>query len=123
MASFKIANKLKRQSHNLQIKKQRESTKRDERLRRRRAEDKNPRLREERRARNVPKTIDAKRTWDEVDGDDDGEGEGTGRLGVSVDVLNPKRRKVEVENETKIRAAARDHLQPRVFENASRDSR
>lgn len=95
MASFnpnKIANKQKRQSHQLKVKKQRESTKRDERLRRRRTEDKNPRLREERRAKNVPATIDSKRTWDEANTEDEAEG----KLGLSVDILNPKRRKVEV---------------------------
>jgi len=93
MASFnpsKIANKHQRQSHNLKLKKQKESTKRDERLRRRRTEDKNPALREQRRARNVPVTIDSKRKWDAV-----GDEEEAGRLGVSVDVLNPKRARVE----------------------------
>lgn len=96
MASFnpnKIANKQKRQAHQLKVKKQRESSKRDERLRRRRAEDKNPRLREERRAKNVPATIDSKRTWDEANADD----EADGKLGLSVDILNPKRRKVDAE--------------------------
>ena len=94
MASFnphKIANKQKRQSHNLKTKKQRESSKRDERLRRRRTEDKNPRLREERRAKNVPLTIDKKRTWDEATAEDEAEG----ALGLSVDVLHPKRQRVE----------------------------
>jgi ribosome production factor 1 len=94
MASFnprKIANKQKRQSHNLKVKKQSESSTRDERLRRRRTEDKNPRLREERRAKNVPVTIDRKRTWDDVTVDDEAEG----RLGLSVDVLHPKRQKVD----------------------------
>ena len=98
MASFnphKIANKAKRQSHNLKIKKQTESSKRDARLRRRRAEDKDPRLREDRQAKNVPATIDNKRTWDEAQADE----EESGRLGLSVDVLNPKRRKVDVEPE------------------------
>jgi ribosome production factor 1 len=94
MASFnphKISNKQKRQSHHLKIKKQKESTKRDERLRRRRTEDKNPRLREERRAKNVPLTIDRKRTWDEATADDEAEG----RLGLSVDALHPKRQKID----------------------------
>lgn len=96
MASFdphKIANKQKRQSHQLKVKKQRESAKRDERMRRRRTEDKNPRLREERRAKNVPATIDSKRTWDEANAEDEAEG----RLGLSVDILNPKRRKVDMD--------------------------
>jgi len=108
MASFdplKIANKLKRQQHNLKVKKQKESSKRDDRLRRRRAEDKNPRLRDERRAKNVPATIDNKRTWDEADVDT----EADGRLGLSVDVLNPKRRKVEVQQAEDI--IPEDHLE------------
>ncbi|WPH00695.1 ribosome production factor 1 [Acrodontium crateriforme] len=83
----KIGNKLKRQQHQLKVKRQFESDKRDARRKRRREEDKNPRLREERLARNVPTTIDKKRTWDEVDP----EAEAEGRLGLSVDVLNPKR--------------------------------
>lgn len=94
MASFnphKIANKQKRQSHQLKIKKQRESSKRDERLRRRRTEEKNPRLRDERRAKNAPLTIDKKRTWDEATAEDEAEG----KLGLSIDVLHPKRQKVE----------------------------
>lgn len=94
MASFdprKIGNKIKRQSHNLKVKKQKENDKRDERLRRRRQEDKNPNLREVRRAKTVPLTIDKKRTWDEVDE----QAEVDANLGLSVDVLNPKRRKVE----------------------------
>lgn len=93
MGSFKnpnkIQNKQKRQEQHLKSKKQKESTKRDDRLRRRRTEDKNPVLREQRRATHVPQTIDKKRTWDEAEGDDEA------RLGASVDVLNPKRRKVE----------------------------
>jgi ribosome production factor 1 len=85
MASFhphKIANKQKRQQEHLKNKKQKESTKRDERLRRRR---------EERRAKNVPATIDSKRTWDQATADEEAEG----KLGLSVDILNPKRRKIE----------------------------
>ena len=100
MASFnphKIANKLKRREQNLKVKKQKESTKRDDRLRRRRIEDKNPKLREERRAKNTPSTIDNKRTWDEIDANE----EESGALGLSVDILNPKRRKVEAEPEQK----------------------
>lgn len=85
-----IANKQKRSEQLLKLKKARENFKRDERLRRRRAEDKNPRLREERRAKNVPATIDSKRTWDSVDQDD-----GDLNLGLSVDLDAIKRRKVE----------------------------
>ncbi|CAK3939809.1 Brix domain-containing [Lecanosticta acicola] len=95
MASFKdpnkIGNKLKRQQQHLKVKKQKEGEKRDERLRRRRHEDKNPHLREQRRSKNVPSTIDNKRTWDEVDSAD----EDNTRLGFAVNILDPKRRKVE----------------------------
>lgn len=86
-----IPNKIKRQEQLLKFKKAKESAKRDERLRRRRTEDKNPKLREERRARNVPATIDSKRTWDEADGD------GDLNLGLAVDLQSIKRRKVDSE--------------------------
>ncbi|KAK5107330.1 hypothetical protein LTR62_001385 [Meristemomyces frigidus] len=89
----KIGNKIKRREVQLKSKKQKESTRRDDRLRRRRHEDKNPELRQVRQAKNVPSTIDSKRTWDEANEDEGAEA----RLGASVDVLNPKRRKVVEE--------------------------
>ena len=96
--SHRIPNKLQRQAHNLKVKKEKESTKRDERLRRRRHEDQNPELRERRRAQNVPATIDKKRTWDAVDsGDEDGD-----ILALRVDILDPKRRKTENEEDNEI---------------------
>lgn len=110
MASFnplKIGNKLKRQEQHLKTKKQKEGTKRDERLRRRRTEDKNPSLREARRAKNVPATIDSKRTWDQANVDD----EAASRLGLSVDVLNPKRRKVEEEKQEPDEINPEEHLE------------
>ncbi|KAK5743318.1 Ribosome production factor 1 [Elasticomyces elasticus] len=90
---LKIGNKLKRQQQHQKTKKAKESTKRDERFKRRRHEDKNPELREARLAKNVPATIESKRTWDDANADDAAEG----RLGLSVDVLHAKRRKVEDE--------------------------
>lgn len=107
MGSFdpnKIGNKIKRQQQHLKEKKFKESTKRDARLKRRRTEDKAPHLREERRARNVPATIDKKRTWDEADAD----AEADGPLGLSFDVLDPKRRKVEAPRPEEINPE--DHL-------------
>lgn len=92
--SNRIGNKIKRQEYQLKLKKHRESSKRDHRLRRRRTEDKNPRLREERRAKHVPVTIDSKRTWDEANVDETEDA----RLGLSVDVLNIKRRKMEAND-------------------------
>jgi ribosome production factor 1 len=97
MAGFnptKIANKQKRQSQYLKVKRQKENEKRDERFKRKRHEDKNPHLREQRRSQNVPATIDAKRTWDEAESGD----EEDGRLGRSVNILDPKRRKIERES-------------------------
>ncbi|MCJ1411470.1 hypothetical protein MMC19_005560 [Ptychographa xylographoides] len=91
---FKTGNKYKRQDLHVKQKKARESTRRDERFRRRRAEDKDPSLREERIKRNVPLTLDRKRVWDDIDRDT---GDG---LGLSVDVERLKRRKLEEEAET-----------------------
>lgn len=94
MPSFnplRIGNKIKRQEQHQKTKKIHENAKRDERMRRRRHEDKNPHLREQRRAANVPASIDAKRVWDEIDSG----GEAEAGLGKSFDILNPKRRKLE----------------------------
>ena len=88
---FKVSNKERRQGLHIKRKKALDSTRRDERLRRRREEERNPRLREERVRKNVPLTIDKKRTWDEVDRDT---GDG---LGVSVDVERLKRQKFEAD--------------------------
>ncbi|KAL8744232.1 MAG: hypothetical protein Q9190_003495 [Brigantiaea leucoxantha] len=87
--SFKVGNKDKRQKLHITRKKALDTTRRDERLRRRREEDKNPRLREERLKQNVPLTLERKRIWDEVDRDT---GDG---LGFSVDVERLKRQKLE----------------------------
>ena len=84
--SYKSGNKLKRQDLHVKQKKARDSLRRDERFRRKREEDRDPKLRAERLARNVPITIDKKRVWDEVDGDG---------LDVSVDVEQLKRRRIE----------------------------
>jgi ribosome production factor 1 len=90
---FKPKNKLRRQAAYLNIKKTREAEKRDLRHRRKREEDKNPALREERHANNVPVTIDSKRTWD-----DDPVGDEEDALGWAVDVERlAKRRKLEQE--------------------------
>jgi len=87
----KIQNKIKRREQSLKAKKLKENTKRDDRLRRRRTEDKNPKLREERRTKNVPVTIDKKRTWDVADPNNEDD------LGLAVDLQSIKRRKVEEE--------------------------
>jgi ribosome production factor 1 len=83
---FKTGNKFRRQDLHVKQKKARDSLRRDERFKRKREEDKDPALRRERLERNVPHTIDKKRVWDEVEGDG---------LGVSVDVEQLKRRRLE----------------------------
>ncbi|KAF2262060.1 ribosome production factor 1 [Lojkania enalia] len=90
LAGVKPKNKLRRQVTYLSIKKAKESAKRDERFRRKREEAKDPSLRDERRTRNVPSTIDSKRTWDDVVGDEED------MLGWAVDVERvAKKRKLE----------------------------
>lgn len=89
--SFKVANKEQRQKLHIGRKKAQDSIRRDERFRRRRDEDKDPGLREERLKQNIPLTLERKRVWDEVDRD-------TGDfLGVSVDTERLKRQKLEEE--------------------------
>ena len=81
----KPKNKDKRQALHLKQKRAHELAKRDERFRRKREEDKDPRLKEQRRRRNIPSTLERKRTWDEVESDDEH------ALGVSVDLERVKR--------------------------------
>lgn len=100
---FKVDNKFKRQDLHVKQKKARDSIRRDERFKRKREEDKNPELRRERLARNVPVTIDSKRVWDDAEGDG---------LGVSVDVEQLKRHRIEqaeaAEQEAPEEAASED---------------
>ena len=86
---FKTANKQKREDLHINRKKAQDNIQRDLRFRRRREEDKNPKLRQERVKQNVPLTLERKRVWDEVDRDT---GDG---LGTSVDVERLKRQKLE----------------------------
>lgn len=89
----KPKNKIRRQAAFVSIKKAKEADKRDQRLRRKREEAKDPSLREDRHARNVPATIDAKRVWD-----DEPVGDEEDALGWAVDVERlAKRRKLEAE--------------------------
>lgn len=84
---------MKRQSLNITRKKAVDVAKRDERFRRRKEEDKDPRLREERLKRNIPLTLERKRVWDDVDRDT------SDLVGVSVDVERLKRQKLDDEEQ------------------------
>ncbi|KAI4095653.1 MAG: hypothetical protein LQ348_002429 [Seirophora lacunosa] len=90
---FKTGNRERRQKLHIVRKKALDNSRRDERFRRRREEDKDPELREERLRQNIPLTLERKRVWDEVDRDT---GDG---LGVSVDVERLKRQRLEEEAE------------------------
>lgn len=102
---FVTGNKFKRQDLHVKQKKARDSLRRDERFKRKREEDKDPELRRERLARNVPMTIDKKRVWDEEDGDG---------LNVSVDVEQLRRRRLEA-------AEAGDAMDEDLPEEAAED--
>jgi ribosome production factor 1 len=90
---YQSANKDRRKQFHIKQKKTRDAIQREERFARKKEEARDPRLREERLRKNVPKTIDSKRTWDDVgDGDEDGV------LGLAVDFAQvAKRRKIEEE--------------------------
>jgi ribosome production factor 1 len=85
---FKTDNKFKRQDLHIKQKKARDNLRRDERFKRKREEDRDPELRRQRLAKNIPHTIERKRVWDEIEGDGDD-------LNVSVDVEQLKRRRIE----------------------------
>ncbi|KAJ3481541.1 hypothetical protein NLG97_g7797 [Lecanicillium saksenae] len=84
--ALKAANKLKRQELYVQHKKNKDKDRRDERFQRKKEEDRNPELKAARLAKNVTKTLDQKRVWDDVDDDS---------LGAVVDVERLKRKRME----------------------------
>lgn len=63
--TFSIPNKLHRQSHNARLKSALAAQKRTDRFERKKAEERDPALREERVKTNIPATIERKRVWDE----------------------------------------------------------
>ncbi|KAI4134417.1 MAG: hypothetical protein LQ347_001540 [Umbilicaria vellea] len=93
---FKTGNKQRRQDLYVKQKRARDGLKRDDHFRRKREENKDPKLREDRIKHNIPLTLDRKRVWDEVDRDT---GDG---LGVSVDAERLKRQRLEEEAEAEI---------------------
>ncbi|KAI9661593.1 MAG: hypothetical protein M1821_008831 [Bathelium mastoideum] len=86
------ANKKRRESFHLKFKKERAAKKRELQFRRKKEENRDPALRQQRRSRNQPATIDRKRVWDEVDEQDD-----RNVLGKAIDTSRLKRRRTSDE--------------------------
>ncbi|KAA8915083.1 RNA processing factor 1 [Sphaerosporella brunnea] len=63
--TFRIPNKLHRQAHSIRLKTALGAAKRKEKFDRKKAEAKDPSLREKRMVTNIPDTIERKRIWDE----------------------------------------------------------
>ncbi|KAL8710993.1 MAG: hypothetical protein Q9220_004592 [cf. Caloplaca sp. 1 TL-2023] len=103
---FKSGNREKRQKLHINRKKALDNTRRDERFRRRREEDKEPSLREERLRKNIPLTLERKRVWDDVDEDAGDE------LGISVDVERLKRQKLDEEAQSDVEDDGESLQQP-----------
>ena len=89
---FKTTNKHRRQDLHVKQKRARDILKRTERFTRKKEEDRNPRLREERLRKNVPTTIDRKRVFDELEEEPE-----DGGLSVVYDVEKLKKRKLAEE--------------------------
>jgi ribosome production factor 1 len=94
---FRAANKGRRKLFHVQQKQARDALKRERQFARKRAEKKDPQLREKRRAENVPDTLDSKRKWDEWEDEAYAEENEDGPvLGRAVDLVGlVKRRKLE----------------------------
>lgn len=112
---FKTENKHRREGLHIRRKKASDSIKRDERFRRRREEDADPRLREQRLKENVPLTIETKRVWDQVD-NDTGDG-----LGLSVDVESLSKKQKTERDQAAAEEGEREEEQE--ASNASEDER
>ena len=94
---FKSSNKIRRQNLHIKQKKARDSQRREQRFSRKKDEAQRPHLREQRLSRNVPHTLDRKRTWDAFVDDDNGDA-ADDILGRNVDLDGPKKRKVDSDD-------------------------
>ncbi|KAL9105346.1 MAG: hypothetical protein Q9227_009466 [Pyrenula ochraceoflavens] len=90
MRPEKPKNKLRRQALHIRRKRANDSAQRTKRFNLKKAEAKDSRLREQRLRKNVPLTLDRKRTWDDETDD---------QLGLSVDVERVKRLKLAREEQ------------------------
>jgi len=86
--SLRTKNKFKRQDLWVRHKQASAKQRKRERLSRRKEEDRDPELRRQRLEKNIPASIDRKRTWDEVDDDN---------LGAVVDLTHIKRQRLLAE--------------------------
>ncbi|KOS18907.1 Ribosome production factor 1 [Escovopsis weberi] len=93
--ALKASNKLKRQELFVAHKKASGKERREERHRRRKEESRDPTLKATRLSKNITRTLDQKRVWDDVDDDS---------LGAVVDLEKLKRRRIE-QAEAEERAA------------------
>ncbi|UKZ71741.1 uncharacterized protein TrAtP1_012689 [Trichoderma atroviride] len=97
--SLKIANKQKRKELFVAHKRASGKERHEERHRRRKEESRNPELKAARLTKNVPRTLEHKRVWDDVDDDS---------LGAVVDLEQLKKRRmeqVEAEERAAVEAA------------------
>lgn len=88
---FRSDNKQRRQALHVRRKRALDSQRRGERFGRKKQEEKDPRLREERLKHNIPLTLDRKRVWDDVQEEVDH------GLGLSIDVERIKRQRLDEE--------------------------
>ena len=122
---FKTSNKLKRQDLHVKQKRAKDALKRADRFSRKKAEDKNPRLREDRLKRNIPATLDRKRVYDEI-----ADEPGNGGLGVVYNVEGLKRRKlaeeqaleVDEENANEVNGVEDDEDHDSMLEDSDADA-
>ncbi|KAF2238595.1 RNA processing factor 1 [Viridothelium virens] len=84
----KPANKLQRESLHLKHKKEKAAKKRELQFRRKKEEGQDPYIKAQRQSKNVPVTIDHKRSWDDVDEKDE-----QNELGAAVEAGRLKRRR------------------------------
>jgi ribosome production factor 1 len=91
---FKTSNKLRRQELHVKQKRARDALKRAERFSRKKEEEKNPKLKEERLRKNIPATLDRKRIYDEIADEPE-----DGGLGVAYNVEGLKRRRLLEEQQ------------------------
>lgn len=117
--TFTIPNKLHRQSHNVRLKSALASQKRSERFERKKAEDRDPTLRQDRVKKNIPATIERKRVWDERV-----EGAIPGRREEDTPEASTRKKQKKDDSDTEIEDAAPEAVEPpesRILEDREKE--